>query len=150
MTEPTHNRPTGSLVQLTLDHAGTSVADLDRSTRFYVEVFGFSVEERFAIPNSDVRGAVLVHPGGARIELFHRPGSRPRPTGHPIESTSDQGWFQTAFRVADVADVFSRVVAAGASAVKEPFVAPDGRSHVAFVGDPDGNLIELIRRDAVN
>ena len=149
MTEPSHTRPTEGLVHLTLDHAGASVADLDHSTRFYVEVFGFSVEEQFAIPNSDVRGAVLIHPGGARIELFHRAGSRPRPTGHPIESTSHQGWFQTAFRVADLPDVFRQVVAAGASSVKEPFVAPDGRSQVAFIGDPDGNLIELIQRDAL-
>lgn len=145
---PIPNRPIGDVVELTLDHAGTSVEDLDRSTSFYVDVFGFSVEERFVIPNTDVRGAVLLHPGGARIELFHRPASRPRPIGHPIESTSEQGWFQTAFRVTDVPDVFGRVVAAGASAVKEPFVAPDGRSTVAFIGDPDGNLIELIQRDA--
>jgi lactoylglutathione lyase len=146
MIEPVHARPAGDLIHLTLDHAGMSVEDLGRSTRFYVDVFGFAVEEHFAIPNTDVRGAVLIHPSGARIELFHRPGSRPRPTGHPIESTREQGWFQTAFRVTDVPDVFGRVVAAGASAVKEPFVAPDERSCVAFVGDPDGNLIELIQR----
>jgi predicted enzyme related to lactoylglutathione lyase len=47
-----------------------------------------------------------------------------------------------------VPDVFGRVVAAGATAVKEPFVAPDGLSTVAFIGDPDGNLIELIQREA--
>jgi lactoylglutathione lyase len=150
MSLPILGRPTGDVVALTLDHAGMSVADLDRSTSFYIDVFGFAVEERFAIPNSDVRGAVLIHPHGARIELFHRPGSSPRPTGHPTESTREQGWFQTAFRVANVPDVFMRVVAAGATAVKEPFVAPDGRSTVAFIGDPDGNLIELIQRDAVN
>lgn len=137
-------------VDLILDHAGMCVADLGYSTTFYIDVFGFAVEERFAIPNTDVRGAVLIHPSGARIELFHRPGSRPRATGHPVESTQEQGWFQTAFRVADVPHVYRRVVAAGATAVKEPFVAPDGRSTVAFVGDPDGNLIELIQRGPVS
>jgi lactoylglutathione lyase len=150
MSGSNSHRSTDDEVCLTLDHAGMSVADLDRSTTFYINVLGFSVEERFAIPNTDVRGAVLINSSGTRIELFHRPGSRPRPIGHPIESTSDQGWFQTAFRVTDVSDVFRRVVAAGASAVKEPFRAPDGRSVVAFIGDPDGNLIELIQRDAVN
>ena len=145
-----HNRPTEGFVQLTLDHVGVSVQDLDRSTRFYVDVFGFAVEERFAIPDTDVCGAVLIHPSGARVELFPRPGSHTRPTGHPIESTREQRWFQTAFRVTDVPDVFTRVVVAGASAVKPPFVAPDGRSTIAFIGDPDGNLIELIQRGAVN
>ena len=137
-----HNRPTEGFVQLTLDHVGVSVQDLDRSTRFYVDVFGFAVEERFAIPDTDVCGAVLIHPSGARVEI--------ETLGHPIESTREQGWFQTAFRVTDVPDVFTRVVAAGASAVKPPFVAPDGRSTIAFIGDPDGNLIELIQRGAVN
>lgn len=135
-------------VQLTLDHAGMSVADLGRSTTFYTDVFGFAVEEHFAIPNTEIRGAVLIHPSGARIELFHRADSRSRPPGHPIESTIEQGWFQTAFRVENVTEVFGRVVAAGAASVKEPFVAPDGRSKVAFIGDPDGNLIELIQRNA--
>jgi lactoylglutathione lyase len=134
------------VVNLTLDHGGMSVADIGRSTHFYTEVFGFAVEESFAIPNTPVTGRVLIHPGGARIELFRRDDSQPRATGHPVESTLDQGWFQIAFRVDDTRSVFSRIVAGGANPVKEPFVAPDGRSTVAFVGDPDGNLIELIQR----
>jgi lactoylglutathione lyase len=134
-------------VGLILDHAGMSVADLERSARFYTDVFGFDVEECFAIPNTAVTGRVLIHPNGARIELFHRADSELRPTGHPIESTLERGWFQVAFRVADTRSVFAQVVAAGATPVKEPFLAPDGRSTVAFVGDPDGHLIELIQRD---
>lgn len=129
-----------------LDHAGASVGDLERSIQFYRDVFGFVVDETFAIPGTAVRGAVLVNAGGARVELFHREGSRAAPPGHPIDSTLQQGWFQLAFAVHDVAAVFERVVDAGATAVKPPFVAPDGRCRVAFVGDPDGNLIELIQR----
>ena len=133
-------------LQLTLDHAGVSVDDIARSTRFYRDVLGFEVEEEFQIPGTSVRGAVLVNRGGARVELFHRDDSQRAPAGHPIESTQQQGWFQIAFCVTDVATVFDRVVEAGASPVKEPFVAPDGHTHVAFIGDPDGNLIELIQR----
>lgn len=66
--------------------------------------------------------------------------------GHPTKSTKQQGWFQLAFRVADLKATFDEVVAGGATAVKLPFTAPDGRSQVAFIGDPDGNLIELIQR----
>lgn len=133
---------------LALDHAGASVGDLDRAIAFYTEVFGFVVDETFAIPGTAVRGAVLVNAGGARVELFHREGSAASPPGHPIDSTLRQGWFQLAFRVPDVDSAFDRVVAAGATAVKPPFRAPDGRCRVAFVGDPDGNLIELIQREA--
>jgi lactoylglutathione lyase len=136
-----------AIVDLTLDHAGMSVADLERSAQFYTDVFGFDVEESFAIPNTAVTGRVLIHPNGARIELFHQIDSEPRPTGHPIVSTLERGWFQVAFRVTDTQAVFAQVVASGATPVKEPFVAPDGRSTVAFVGDPDGHLIELIQRN---
>lgn len=131
---------------LVLDHAGTSVADLDRSQTFYSEAFGFEVEEEFRIPVAPIRGLVLKHPGGARVELFCRDGSEPSPPGHPIDSTQRHGWFQLAFRVEQVDEAFDRVVACGARAVKPPFTAPDGVSRVAFVGDPDGNLIELIER----
>lgn len=133
-------------LRLTLDHGGTSVGDLDVSTRFYVDVLGFAVEEEFSIPNTPVRGVVLSNHGGARVELFHRADSAASPVGHPIASTLRQGWFQLAFCVSDVKLAFAQVKAAGASVVKEPFCAPDGRSWVAFIGDPDGNLIELIQR----
>ena len=135
-------------LSLQLDHAGASVADLGGSMRFYSDVMGFAVEEEFRIPNTPVRGAVMRHPGGARIELFHRDDSQAAAPGHPIDSTLRRGWFQLAFAVADVRAAYAQVVAGGASAVKPPFCAPDGRAWVAFIGDPDGNLIELIQRDA--
>ena len=139
---------TDTPVAFVLDHAGASVSDLERSIRFYVDAFGFAVEERFAIPAGPVRGAVLVNGQGSRLELFHRHDSEPGPPGHPVESTRRQGWFQVAFSVPDVPSAFARLLRAGATSVKEPFVAPDGRSMVAFVGDPDGNLLELIHRPA--
>jgi catechol 2,3-dioxygenase-like lactoylglutathione lyase family enzyme len=37
-------------------------------------------------------------------------------------------------------------VAAGATPIFEPRIAPDGVSLVAFVGDPDGNLVEFLQR----
>lgn len=134
------------MLQLSLDHGGASVADLAKSIRFYQQVLEFEVDEEFQIPGTEVRGAVLSNPGGARVELFHRVASRSSAPGHPIDSTLQQGWFQIAFRVMDLAQAFEQVVAAGATVVKAPFKAPDGRSQVAFVGDPDGNLIELIQR----
>lgn len=131
---------------LTIDHGGVSVADLDVSRRFYTEVLGFDQEEQFAIPNTPITGVVLINANGSRVELFCRQGSQPGEAGHPTDSTKHQGWFQLAFRVKDVVSLFDRVVAAGAKPVKAPFTAPDGRSKVAFIGDPDGNLIELIQR----
>jgi catechol 2,3-dioxygenase-like lactoylglutathione lyase family enzyme len=45
------------------DHAGLSVSNLERSHRFYADVFGFTrVEDDFAMPDHDLRGRVLVNP----------------------------------------------------------------------------------------
>ena len=133
-------------IALRIDHAGASVANLEASTRFYCEVLGFAVEEHFQIPSTPVRGAVLINAVGTRVELFCRPGSLASPSGDPIESTRQQGWFQLAFAVDDLAATYSQVLVRGARPVKPPFCAPDGRAQVAFIADPDGHLIELIQR----
>ena len=67
--------PDPSTALAVVDHAGVSVADLERSERFWREVLGFEmVEDRFAFPEHDLRGVVLVNVQGARVELFERKG----------------------------------------------------------------------------
>jgi catechol 2,3-dioxygenase-like lactoylglutathione lyase family enzyme len=141
--------PDPSTARAVVDHAGISVADLERSERFYREVLGFErVEDRFAFPEHDLKGVVLVNAQGARVELFERQGSVPAGLQHHIESTRRQGWFQYALAVPDIAQTFAAVTAAGAQATLAPTTAPDGASLVAFVRDPDGNLVEFLQRPA--
>lgn len=129
------------------DHAGVSVSDLERSHAFYADVLGFTtVEDAFEFKEKNLRGLVLVNATGTRVELFCREGSKPSGPHHPIESTSVQGWFQFAMRVPDIRHTYDSVVAAGATPIFEPRTAPDGVSLVAFVGDPDGNLVEFLQR----
>jgi catechol 2,3-dioxygenase-like lactoylglutathione lyase family enzyme len=141
--------PDPSTARAVLDHAGVSVADLERSERFYGDVLGFGlVEDRFTFAEHDLRGVVLVNPQGARVELFERKGSLPAGPQHQIESTRRQGWFQFALAVPDLAQTFAAVVAAGAEPSLAPTTAPDGVSLVAFIRDPDGNLVEFLQRPA--
>jgi catechol 2,3-dioxygenase-like lactoylglutathione lyase family enzyme len=136
-----------STTRAVVDHAGVSVADLSVSERFYREVLGFHrVEDRFEFPEHELAGVVLVNPQGARIELFHRQGSEPTGPHHHIESARRQGWFQFALAVPDIKRTFAAVVAAGAEPALAPTTAPDGISLVAFVLDPDGNLVEFLQR----
>lgn len=129
------------------DHVGVSVADLDRSHAFYADVLGFTtVEDSFELAEGALRGLVLTNGTGTRVELFCREGSTSTGPHHPIESTREQGWFQFAMRVPDVAATYAAVVAGGATPIFEPRLAPDGISQVAFVGDPDGNLVEFLQR----
>lgn len=138
----------GKPAAMPLDHVGVSVADLSRSERFYRDLLGFdTVEDRFVLAQHGLCGVVLRNAAGARIELFEKQGAAPRaPVTHPADGAALRGWFQAAFRARDVEEAFSRLVAAGAAAVMPPFTAPDGQSRVAFIADPDGNLIELVER----
>ena len=138
-----------STAQAVFDHAGVSVADLERSHAFYADVLGFTtVEDEFEFPEHDLRGMVLVNGNGTRIELFCRQGSEPTGPHHQLDSTRKQGWFQLALRVPDIEATFAAVVAAGAEPSLAPTTAPDGLSQVAFVRDPDGNLVEFLQRPA--
>jgi catechol 2,3-dioxygenase-like lactoylglutathione lyase family enzyme len=67
--------PDASTSRAVIDHAGVSVADLERSERFYRDVLGFTTaEDRFAFPEHDLRGVVLAQPPG-------RPGRAVRAQG---------------------------------------------------------------------
>jgi catechol 2,3-dioxygenase-like lactoylglutathione lyase family enzyme len=136
-----------STAQAVFDHAGVSVADLERSHAFYADVLGFTtVEDQFEFAEHDLRGMVLVNDTGTRVELFCRKGSVPTGPHHQLDSTRTQGWFQFAMRVPDIEGTFAAVVAGGAQPSLAPTTAPDGVSKVAFVLDPDGNLIEFLQR----
>jgi catechol 2,3-dioxygenase-like lactoylglutathione lyase family enzyme len=136
-----------STLQAVVDHAGVSVGSLAVTEPFYREVLGFDrVEDRFEFPQHGLKGVVLLNPQGARVELFEREGSVPTGPHHQIESTRRQGWFQFALTVPDIEATFAAVVAAGAEPSLAPTTAPDGISRVAFVRDPDGNLVEFLQR----
>jgi glyoxylase I family protein len=131
------------------DHVGLSVADLAGSLAFYAEAFGFTPEFEFTLPGHPVRGVVLIHPSGARLELFERAGSRPGIQGaRPIEALATRGYGHFALRAADIAPVFAAALTAGASAVVEPSPSPEPGVRFAFLADPEGNLVELVERAA--
>jgi lactoylglutathione lyase len=136
-----------STIKAVVDHAGVSVAALAVSEPFYRDVLGFDrVEDRFEFAEHQLKGVVLVNPQGARVELFERQGSEPTGPHHQLDSPRRQGWFQFALAVPDIEATFAAVVAAGAVPSLAPTTAPDGVSLVAFVRDPDGNLVEFLQR----
>ena len=135
------------LEPMTFDHAGISVANLEVSRQFYADVLGFTtLEDEFALPHYGLRGAVILNPQGVRIELFERQGSSPVRKGNPSGDPIIQGWFQLALSVKDLDTTFAELVRRGARSAMDPRVAPDGRARVAFILDPDNNLIELLQR----
>jgi lactoylglutathione lyase len=96
----------------------------------------------------DLSIGMLIHPSyGYRLELLHRPGSaahgKPRT---PAQAALREGYGHVAFDLADLDAGYDRAVARGARPVMPPGPSPEPGVRMAFVADPEGNLIELLHR----
>jgi glyoxylase I family protein len=135
-----------------LDHVGLNVADLHAAEHWYVEAFGYVRELEVRIDVVDLDIVMLVHPErGDRLELLHRPGSRPGlRADDPPQAVLTEGFGHMAFDVLDVDRHFDRLVGLGARPVMHPRPSPEPGVRMAFVADPEGNLLELLDRSATS
>ena len=131
-----------------LDHVGLNVADLDAAEDWYVSAFGYRRELALRIEPVELDIVMLLHPErGDRLELLHRAGSRPGPKpADPAEAALSEAFGHIAFDVSGVDEHFERLVALGARAVMTPRPSPEPGVRMAFVADPEGNLVELLDR----
>jgi lactoylglutathione lyase len=131
-----------------LDHVGLSVADLDGAALWFCDVFGLVPELALRVEPLDLSIRMLSHPQhGYRLELLHRPGSAAggRP-GTPTEAVLRDGYGHVAFDVTDLDVAYDRAVGRGARPVMPPCASPEPGVRMAFVADPEGNLVELLHR----
>jgi lactoylglutathione lyase len=117
-----------------------SCGDLTRSLAFYGELLGGVETYRFPEEGEPAFIALTVGEsseiglGGIAAEPLHGRQQRPA-SGHRIE---------LCVYVDDVDDVFARARAGGFEAVAEPADMPWGE-RIAWIADPDGNLVMLTR-----
>lgn len=119
---------------LELDHFGIDVVDLDRAERFYTEVLGLEIAQRFG------HHQVLLRCGGQMLALFERRDLPPRPTdridnplgkGHHAFKVSLED-FQAARELFKTRGVFM-------------YGPIDWGDHdCLYFLDPDGNLLEIV------
>ena len=136
-----------------LDHAGLAVADLAAAAAWFRDVFGLVSELTLRVDAIDLDIEMLIHPEhGYRLELLHRPGTAAREHGKPAspaEAALLAGYGHVAFDVTDLDAAYQRATGKGARPVMPPCPSPEPGVRMAFVADPEGNLIELLHRPAL-
>jgi glyoxylase I family protein len=130
-----------------LDHVGLAVRDLGAAAGWYCAAFGYRVELTLRVDPIDLDIVMLLNAGGDRLELLHRPGSGDgaRPAD-PAAAAVETAFGHVAFDVPDLDGAFARVIGLGARPVLTPRPSPEPGVRMAFVADPEGNLVELLSR----
>ena len=139
-------------------HTNLTVRDWRRVAAFYCDVFGCVpqpperhlsgdwIDRLTTLPGARIRGLHLVlpgfPPGGPTLEIF----SYDEMTAAARPVTNEPGFGHLAFAVNDVEAAVTAVLAAGGGRVGEvatAAVAGVGTLRVAYVRDPEGNILEL-------
>ena len=123
-------------------HTMLRVGNLDRSVKFYTEIFGMKELRRSDVPDGKYTLAFL--------------GYGPEESTTVLDLTYNYGvdhydlgsaFGHLAIAVPDIYATCDKMRAAGAKITREPGPVKFGTTHIAFVEDPDGYKIELIQRD---
>ena len=129
------------------DHVGVNVGSLDGMRDWYVGALGLEVEFEFALDAFEFSGAMLRSPEGWRVELLHRIGNNAGiAVDRPMDAALTRGLGHLALTVDDLEATYQRLLAAGAATRMPPSQSPEPGVRIAFVADPEGNLIELLDR----
>jgi lactoylglutathione lyase len=128
-------------------HVGLCVTDLDRSRRFYTELFGFELLNQLEVPDQPadrllglqaplgLRALYLVKDGFVlELMAFDRTGNPPA-VGRPV---NQPGLTHLSLSLPDIASVAVRVAELGGTVLEDTDVGAG-----VFIQDPDGQLIEL-------
>ncbi len=122
-------------------HTMLRVGDLDRSVKFYAELFGMKELRRRDVPDGKYTLSFLGYGDEATetvLELTYNYGVDKYDIG--------TGFGHLAIGMPDVAGTCAKLRAAGAKITREPGPVKFGTTIIAFVEDPDGYKIELIQR----
>ena len=130
----------------TIDHIGIMTNDLQKSVRFYTDVFGFSIAMKMEMAEAGL-SAVFVEKDGSKIELMeYRGKNAPKRSkgveimvgGHSIPIND-----HITFSVDDMEDTVTDFKEKGVMFDLEPMQLEGGMKLASFK-DPDGVLIELV------
>jgi len=134
------------------NHTGQVVTDLERSKRFYQEVFGFRFWYEIQPPDEGTAKLNCMEPplgvtasyltlDGFVLELIHY-GADGAVHDYQPRTMADPGLTHVSISVDDVRATAAKVVEHGGEIIEESDVGL-----ALFVRDPDGQLLELLPAD---
>ncbi len=118
-----------------IDHVEITSGDLERSIRFYIEMFGFTLKERIKPSSPEIREIAFLTLGDTMLELLAIKDSAPATKGPQI------GFRTMAIEVDDMDRAIEYLKGKGVGVSREPVTL--GTSKRAEIKDPDGLSIEL-------
>jgi lactoylglutathione lyase len=121
-------------------HTMLRVGDLEQSIAFYTEIMGMTLLRKNENPEYKYTLAFLGYGDesqGAVIELTYNWGTTEYQLGNAF------GHIAIGFD--DIYSTCEAIKAAGGNVTREPGPVKGGTTHIAFVKDPDGYMIELIQ-----
>jgi lactoylglutathione lyase len=125
-------------------HTSIRTSNLERSIAFYSKFFGFKLLSRIDVKDTNSEIAFLQDPAGkgAKLELtFYRNQTR------FIQADYEERLFDhLGFEVPNINATLELMRKDGVNITDEPYRFGKDGPIIAFVEDPDGNLIELIER----
>ncbi|WP_371372473.1 lactoylglutathione lyase [Thalassotalea aquiviva] len=123
-------------------HTMIRVTDLDKSIAFYTQVLGMKELSRFDNPQYKYTLVFVGYDdqeGASTIELTYNWDTTQYDMGNAFG--------HVALGVADIYTTCDQIKALGGKVTREPGPLKGGRTHIAFIKDPDGYQIELIQED---
>jgi len=120
--------------QVRIGHVHLKVADLERALKFYCDILGFELQQRFGSQAAFISAGGYHHHIG--LNTWESAGGSPPPRG-------STGLYHLAILYparASLADALRRVLTAG---IELDGASDHGVSHALYLRDPDGNGVEL-------
>jgi glyoxylase I family protein len=118
-----------------IDHVEITSGDLERSIRFYQEVFGFRLKERIKPTSSEIEEIAFLTLGDTMLELLAIKKPAPPPKDPQV------GFRTMAIEVDDMDQAVKYLKGKGVEVSWGPVTL--GKSKRAEIKDPDGLSIEL-------
>ncbi|MCF3934732.1 lactoylglutathione lyase [Acuticoccus sp. M5D2P5] len=126
-----------------LMHTMLRVKDLDKSIDFYTRLLGMTLLRRDDFPGGQFTLAFLGYGPEKDTAVLELTYNWDNDDGYEIGT----GYGHIAIGVRDIYAVCKGLEAAGANIPRQPGPMKHGKTHIAFIEDPDGYKVELIDLD---